>query len=86
MGDLLEAQRGQLVPVREVGADQRCNLLGWPRCAEVCVVAVPAGRAEAAAEAGAAGVLGWLFSNLHLFVFDPLFLRRGKLKRLLNLR
>lgn len=30
-------------------------------------------------------VAGWLFTNLHLYVFDPLFLRRGKLKRLLGL-
>jgi hypothetical protein len=29
---------------------------------------------------------GFLFSNLHLWIFDPMFLRRGRLKRLLELR
>jgi hypothetical protein len=28
---------------------------------------------------------GWFFTNLHLWIFDPMFLRRGKLKRLLRL-
>lgn len=30
-------------------------------------------------------VFGWLAANLHLRVFDPIYLRRGKLKRLLKL-
>lgn len=30
-------------------------------------------------------VLGWLAANVHVLLFDPLFLRRGQLKRLLKL-
>ncbi len=30
-------------------------------------------------------VAGWFFTNLHLWIFDPMFLRRGRLKRLLRL-
>ena len=29
---------------------------------------------------------GYIFTNLHLRIFDPLFIRRGKLKRLLSLK
>lgn len=31
-------------------------------------------------------ISGFLFSNLHLRLFDPLFIKRGRLKRLLNLK
>ncbi|NOZ54788.1 MAG: hypothetical protein GXP08_16905 [Gammaproteobacteria bacterium] len=30
--------------------------------------------------------LGFLFMNVHLILFDPLFIARGKLKRLLKLK
>lgn len=34
----------------------------------------------------AIAVIGWIVSNIHLCIFDPLFLKRGKLERLLKLK
>ena len=34
----------------------------------------------------AIAVLGFVFSNVHLRIFDPMYLKRGRLQRLLNLK
>ena len=34
----------------------------------------------------AVAIVGWVLTNLHLRLFDPLFLRRGRVERLLKLK
>ena len=45
----------------------------------------PQKAAQGYVKNSAIALLGFLFMNLHLIVFDPMFIKRGKLKRLLNL-
>ncbi len=46
----------------------------------------PRQAAQGYVKKAAISFLGFLFMNIHLLIFDPLFIKRGKLKRLLNLK